>query len=185
MTDKDDRDAAALQAFNRAQRLTRGVKYRRGRTGHNRQIHADDLIEEIDALPLSGPGLGDPGSGARRSRRDPQPIANIAERFIRMRDWFAEVGAGAILGNWESIVGEQMAKHCTAEKFSDGVLTIRTSSTAWATQLKLLLPQIERRIEEEAGEGIVSEIKILGPVAPSWKKGPRVVKGRGPRDTYN
>lgn len=178
-------DEAALMAYQRARRMTRGHVYRRGRSARQRQIHADDLVEEMDAVPLGGPGLGDVGSGAKRSRRDPQPVADVAERFVRMRDWFSEVGVGAVLGNWAEIVGPQTAQHCSAESFKDGVLTIRTSSTAWATQLKLLLPQIERRITEEAGDGVVTDIKIVGPAAPSWKKGPRVVRGRGPRDTYN
>ncbi|MDP4886606.1 MAG: DUF721 domain-containing protein, partial [Aquiluna sp.] len=26
--------------------------------------------------------------------------------------------------------------------------------------------------------------RFIGPSAPSWKKGPRSVPGRGPRDTY-
>ena len=43
---------------------------------------------------------------------------------------------------------------------------------------------IERRIAEEVGSGIVEQVIILGPVAPSWKKGPYVVRGRGPRADY-
>jgi predicted nucleic acid-binding Zn ribbon protein len=30
----------------------------------------------------------------------------------------------------------------------------------------------------------VSTIRFIGPGGPSWKKGPRSVPGRGPRDTY-
>jgi predicted nucleic acid-binding Zn ribbon protein len=30
----------------------------------------------------------------------------------------------------------------------------------------------------------VTDLTVLGPTAPSWVKGPRHVKGRGPRDTY-
>ena len=43
---------------------------------------------------------------------------------------------------------------------------------------------IERRIAEEVGSGVVEQLIILGPVAPSWKKGPYVVRGRGPRADY-
>ena len=38
--------------------------------------------------------------------------------------------------------------------------------------------------EELKNEVVVSEIRFVGPTAPSWKKGPRSVPGRGPRDTY-
>jgi predicted nucleic acid-binding Zn ribbon protein len=50
--------------------------------------------------------------------------------------------------------------------------------------MKLLLPNLEKRLEEQIGIGRLSEIKILGPAAPSWKHGLRSVPGRGPRDTY-
>ena len=66
MTEMPD-DTAAISAFERARRLTRGQAYRRGRSARSRQIHADDLVDEMDAVPLGGPGLGDVGSGARRS----------------------------------------------------------------------------------------------------------------------
>ena len=61
---------------------------------------------------------------------------------------------------------------------------MRCSSTAWAKNLHLYLPMIERRIAEEVGPGVVQQVVIRGPVAPSWRKGPLSVKGRGPRDTY-
>jgi predicted nucleic acid-binding Zn ribbon protein len=34
------------------------------------------------------------------------------------------------------------------------------------------------------GNGVVKRMRIQGPAAPSWRKGPRHVSGRGPRDTY-
>ena len=32
--------------------------------------------------------------------------------------------------------------------------------------------------------GVVEKVIIRGPVAPSWRKGPYVVRGRGPRADY-
>ena len=62
---------------------------------------------------------------------------------------------------------------------------VRTDSTAWATQLRLLAPTVVRRLNEELGHGTVALIEVAGPHLPSWKKGPRSVRdGRGPRDTY-
>ena len=61
---------------------------------------------------------------------------------------------------------------------------IRASSTAWATNLRLLLGTLRARIAEVAGPELVTEIVILAPAGPSWKHGIRSVPGRGPRDTY-
>ena len=44
--------------------------------------------------------------------------------------------------------------------------------------------QILQAIAGKVGPGIITELKIFGPKAPSWRKGPLHVKGRGPRDTY-
>ncbi len=64
-------------------------------------------------------------------------------------------------------------------------LVVRTDSTAWATQLRLLAPTVVRRLNEQLGHGTVALIEVLGPHLPTWKKGPRSARdGRGPRDTY-
>jgi predicted nucleic acid-binding Zn ribbon protein len=62
---------------------------------------------------------------------------------------------------------------------------VRTDSTAWATQLRLLAPTVVRRLNEELGHGTVTAIDVQGPHGPSWKKGRLTSRdGRGPRDTY-
>ena len=44
--------------------------------------------------------------------------------------------------------------------------------------------QLLAKIAAAVGDGVVTSLKIQGPVAPSWRKGNRSVPGRGPRDTY-
>ena len=86
-----------------------------------------------------------------------------------------------MFARWPELVGEEVAQHATPESFADGTLVVRTDSTAWATQLKLLAPAVVRRLNEDLGHGTVSLIEVLGPHLPSWKKGPRSVRdGRGP-----
>ena len=71
-----------------------------------------------------------------------------------------------------------------AVTLTNGTLTIRCKSTAWATQLRLMQAQILEKINAAYPEVEIKALKMLGPDAPSWKKGPRSVPGRGPRDTY-
>jgi predicted nucleic acid-binding Zn ribbon protein len=61
---------------------------------------------------------------------------------------------------------------------------VSAESTAWATQLRLIQAQVLAKIAAEVGDGVVTTLKITGPVAPSWRKGPLHIAGRGPRDTY-
>lgn len=98
--------------------------------------------------------------------------------------WNQPLSIGGVIGRWREVVGDQIADHCVPETFDEGALVVRADSTAWATQIRLLLPQLERRLVEEVGEGVVTSIQVLGPGGPSWRRGPRSVRGRGPRDTY-
>ena len=51
------------------------------------------------------------------------------------------------------------------QKEKKGKLVVRTDSTAWATQLRLLAPSVVRRLNEDLGHGTVTVIDILGPHA--------------------
>ena len=46
-------------------------------------------------------------------------------------------------------------------------------STAWATQLRLLSSSLLEKFRTELGDGVVTRIQVLGPAAPSWRKGGR------------
>ena len=86
--------------------------------------------------------------------------------------------------NPKTIVGREVAEHVTPESYADGRLVVRTDSTAWATQMKLLAAEVVRRLNEVLGDETVRVIDVVGPQGPSWSRGRLRVKGRGPRDTY-
>ncbi|WGH92549.1 DciA family protein [Auritidibacter ignavus] len=114
-------------------------------------------------------------------------VKSLDELFgglVADRGWKEPVAVGSVLGRWEDLVGPQVAEHCQIESFEHAVLVVRCSTTSWATQLRLMSAQILQRINTALGREVVREITINGPAAPSWRKGPRVVRGRGPRDTY-
>lgn len=123
-------------------------------------------------------------SGKNPDDRDPQLLGSEVERLVRSHGWETELHAHEVFARWGELVGEEVAAHCTPESLTDARLVVRTDSTAWATQLRLLAPTLVRRLNEELGHGTVTLIEVLGPHLPSWKKGLRSTKGRGPRDTY-
>ena len=124
-------------------------------------------------------------AGAHPDDRDPQLLDTTLQRLVASHGWELDLKVQGVFGRWAELVGDQVAAHCTPESLADTRLVVRTDSTAWATQLKLLAPTIVRRLNEELGHGTVTLIEVLGPHLPSWKKGPRSVRdGRGPRDTY-
>lgn len=178
MTENDD--AAAFQALERARELANSPAARRRAGTRRRKEREAGGVAGTEA----GPGLGYAGSGARPSRRDPQPIGAVADALIAARGWDEKVEQAAVVVRWREIVGEEIADHTTIESLEDRKLVIRASSTAWATNLRLLTGTMRTRIAEVAGPELVEEIVILAPAGPSWKHGIRSVPGRGPRDTY-
>ena len=129
---------------------------------------------------LPGPQV----SGSAADDRDPQEFATGLQRLVSERGWGVDVAVGGVMGRWDTVVGAEMAQHCEPETFADGVLVVRADSTAWATQVRLLVPTVLRRLAEELGEGVVDQVQVRGPAAPSWRRGGFRVTGRGPRDTY-
>ena len=124
-------------------------------------------------------------SGSQYSdARDPQPLAQALERLLADQGWQDQSAVAVLMGEWDQIVGRDIAEHVRPVSFTDGELRLVAESTAWATQVRLLLPQVHRAIDERVGAGVVAAIRITGPQAPTWTAGPRRVKGRGPRDTY-
>jgi predicted nucleic acid-binding Zn ribbon protein len=125
------------------------------------------------------------GSGAHPDDRDPQLLDSTIGRLIAEQGWGTDVRVHGVFTRWEHLVGRDVALHCTPESYADGKLTVRTDSTAWATQMKLLAPTVLRRLNGELGDGTVTVIDVQGPTGPTWKRGLRSVRdGRGPRDTY-
>ncbi|PPK93856.1 uncharacterized protein DUF721 [Kineococcus xinjiangensis] len=124
-------------------------------------------------------------SGAWPDARDPQPLKSLVDRLVGERGWREPVSVGGVFGRWDAVVGSEVAQHCRPETFDEGKLTVRAESTAWATQVRLLVPDVLRRLDEELGSGVVTAVVVRGPQGPSWRKGGRSAPGaRGPRDTY-
>lgn len=116
--------------------------------------------------------------------RDPLTAGASLDFLIKDFKWSTELGEADLFNSWAKIVGEDTAAKSNPETLEKGVLTVRCASTAWATQLRLMQSTILERLKADFADLEIIEIKLLGPATPSFKRGPRSVPGRGPRDTY-
>ena len=134
-------------------------------------------------------------SGARKKREivqeervdlgDPEKIGNILNELVDSRGWRKGIAEGNLFSDWREIVGTDIADHSTPITLFEGKLTIQTSSTAWSTQLRLMSSELLGKIRQSAPGALVDELVIIGPHAPSWKRGLRTIRGaQGPRDTF-
>ena len=138
-----------------------------------------------------GTAVGGPRKAVRKlpPRRkgdvgDPVRFGDAIQRLVDERGWQETTTAAGVLANWALVVGPEIADHCQPVSLVDGELVVVAESTAWATQLRLLTKTLLARVREHAGESIAERVVIRGPAQPDWRKGPRRVQGRGPRDTY-
>jgi predicted nucleic acid-binding Zn ribbon protein len=146
-----------------------------------------DLAKELYKFYRSGwrKQKADQQNEVRQKVTDPQSLSFVLSEVIQNRNWNQGVAEGNLFSDWNTIVGAEVAEHTTPISLVDGRLTVQASSSAWATQLRLMQDNLLKTISSSAPGALVESITFIGPHAPSWKKGLRSIKGaRGPRDTY-
>jgi len=121
----------------------------------------------------------------RSKNTEPQSLQSVLSEVVANRNWSQGVAEGSLFSDWQQIVGGEIALHTTPISLVDGKLTIQSSSSAWATQMRLMKDELLKIISTTAPGALVEELIFIGPHAPSWKRGLRTIRGaRGPRDTY-
>jgi len=146
----------------------------------------DEARARGTAAPARGRRSGRPaGSGAaRRDAGDPELLGETLSKLLVERGWDVPAAIAGVTERWGEIVGAELAEHCRPDKFEAGVLQLVAESTAWATQVRLLVAQVHGRIDDVVGRGVVTRIEVRGPTGPDWRRGALRVRGPGPRDTY-
>jgi predicted nucleic acid-binding Zn ribbon protein len=145
--------------------------------------------------------LGDPsrrsGDARRRRRaareegsvpygpgREPRGLLDVVDGFAASMGWESPLARAELRASWPEIVGAETAAHAEPIGIEEGVLTVRCDSTAWMQQLSLMRTTVAARIAERHAAAEIDQVRFIGPNTPSWKRGPRAIPGRGPRDTY-
>ena len=122
----------------------------------------------------------------RERNEDPLKLGNVLDQLVATRNWKQGIAEGTLFSKWATIVGADLAINAEPISLLDGELTIQTKSTAWATQLNMIAPNLLKTISSSAPGALVERLTIIGPQAPTWKKGLRTIRGgKGPRDTYS
>lgn len=147
-----------------------------------------DLAKELYKFYRSGfrkTQNNDQTNESREKNIDPQSLEAVLAEMVAGRNWGQGIAEGNLFSNWVEVVGVEIAEHTTPISLVDGRLTIQSTSSAWATQMRLMQNELLKTISNSAPGALVEELNVIGPHAPSWKRGLRSIKGaRGPRDTY-
>jgi predicted nucleic acid-binding Zn ribbon protein len=121
----------------------------------------------------------------RSLKSEPEKISKLISELVENREWRQGIAEGNLFSDWAQIVGSDVAEHARPITLFEGKLTIQTTSTAWSTQLRLIESELLKTIRKSSPGALVDELLIIGPHAPSWKRGLRTIRGaKGARDTF-
>ena len=65
-----------------------------------------------------------------------------------------------VFGDWRDAVGDAVADHAEPVSLTEGVLVVAVDQPVWATQLKLLAPEVIGRLNDRAGDGTVQSLEV-------------------------
>ena len=147
-----------------------------------RAVFGDGSSRSSDARKRSKrePGASVPFS----SGRDPAPLSSVVDALTTKLGWNSPLARSELLASWQDVAGAETAEHSSPVGIENGELTVRCDSTAWATQLRMMRSAVLGRITARYPDAGITQVRFVGPNVPSWKRGPRSIPGRGPRDTY-
>jgi len=149
---------------------------------HLRQVFGDPSTRSSTARKRATKKEG--ASVPFSAGRDPHGLGDVIDGLTAKMGWTSPLARSELIDSWSEIVGAETAEHSTPISIEEGVLSVRCDSTAWATQLRLMRTQVTTTIAKRFPEAGIQSVRFEGPNAPSWKRGPRSIPGRGPRDTY-
>lgn len=105
--------------------------------------------------------------------RDPTAFASVLGAIAGRGGWTPQLKLAQLRNHWDQVVGPAIAMHSTVAGFRDGILTIRTESAVWATQLTYMIPQLTATIRERLAGLSIEEIRVTGPQSGYQRGGSR------------
>ena len=81
------------------------------------------------------------------SNADPRPLSSSLDAILASLRAPDRRQVAGLFGGWDEVVGEQVAAHVQPVRLDEGVLVVEVDDPAWATQMRLLAPQVIERLE--------------------------------------
>lgn len=99
-------------------------------------------------------------SDENRRKKSPEPLGSALDGLTQRLGIKKKLKEFSVITSWASIVGEQIARVTTAERFDSGTLFVKTSNAPWRAELTMMRREIVAKINAAAGEKIVKEIRF-------------------------
>jgi len=90
---------------------------------------------------------------------DPPRIGRLLEGAIGSGGPERSIHSARLFHSWRSIVGAEVADRCTPTSLKAGVLRVKVTTPAWATELRYLAPEMIKRVNASLGGVVVKQVK--------------------------
>lgn len=87
-------------------------------------------------------------------------MASGLDRLVRHLGGPSFVAVDTVFGDWEELVGEQVAAHTQPVSVRDGVLVVQVDDPAWATQIRFLEHDLLTRVGDAIGSGELTSLQV-------------------------
>jgi len=92
-----------------------------------------------------------PGRAARRrAGGGPRPVSSSLPEVARLLGTPGAFELGVLSEHWESLVGLQLASHCSPRSLEGGVLVVVADGGAWAAELRFLSAALLAKVRQMA-----------------------------------
>ena len=91
-------------------------------------------------------------------KKDIVPFKIALENFLKKKKWIKKIKGYQIIDNWENLAGKEIALSSQPIKIQDKCLFLAVKSNVWANELNLRKGELIGKINQEAGEKIISNI---------------------------
>ena len=91
---------------------------------------------------------------------DPRHIGEAVASFLEKRDWDFLTHVKLAGDIWSRIASEGMRMNCRVVSCTNGKLEIHADSAVWAQEIQMLIPELIRLFNREAGKSLVETIIV-------------------------
>lgn len=99
-------------------------------------------------------------SKVARRTKIPEPVGAAIDNLARHLGITRTLKQYGVVTSWPSIVGEQIAKVTTAQRFEGGILFVGVATAPWRTELTMRRLEIIEKINVAIGQKVVKEIRF-------------------------
>lgn len=112
--------------------------------------------------------------------REPEPLGRVVRGILAGGEMQRGLALGRLMRRWDEVVGKDLAGHCAPAALDPRGLLVAVESSAWATQVSFLAPQIARQANAVLGREAVASVRST--VDPDAAAAARRSRERAPRE---